>query len=353
MIARVARERPLDEVCSRLESASFDSLYDYLLEHIFEVIPEDSRSCSIAFAAIPRCTHQDIVKLYGVAADTLRQRALTSGLVALRDGAYELHPLVRASILRRYAAVAVERLCSAAEAWRAEHPERAALLYLEAGEAGHAASVLQSTIPDGAGVVVSPAVHALCRRIPRTVLVHYPRLWSDAMTDGNADLIEPQRYRLIVGSQALFCGRERVALTNRETELLCYLGMHGAAASIHELAEAMVPHKDSASAGLMLRVLIARVRKRCGREIVVHEDDGYRLGAHVTVACREILRRFALLRNDRLSESEIAALRRDLTEVRLWAEGTAPAWEWARELEDYVRGLEVKLVARLERTRAS
>src|SRR6185312_2369087 len=102
MIARIARERPIDEVCSRLESASFDSLYDYLIEHIFEVIPEDSRSCSIAFAAIPRCTHQDIVKLFGVAADTLRRRALTSGLVAVRDGAYELHPLVRASILRRY-----------------------------------------------------------------------------------------------------------------------------------------------------------------------------------------------------------------------------------------------------------
>lgn len=649
MIARIARERPIEEVCSRLESASFDSLYDYLIEHIFEVIPEDSRSCSIAFAAIPRCTHQDIVKLYGVAADTLRQRALTSGLVAVRDGAYELHPLVRASILRRCAAVALERLCSAAEAWRGEDPERAALLYLEAGEADKAAGVLQSTIPDTVLVAVSPAARALSRRVPRSVLMNYPRLWSHTMiesgggleqrlrealsvweklppeespqtrflvlgvlmhallglgrlddareyfdrylapapeNDGETQLlkaswrvalagkagryvearaaferdrgalkshplvyavaiadvdfacaralghwpdermhqdialhyaresqnpntvvsvlvecifgawlaadaaqmrrhtdelgalhplgsgflracrtgsvdeldeaerpktrayafliaasvaprtrraalaqcavaaadaagdpllrvltrvaasmtdsgrreawlvdaagiadgidtaslseavavlsrgkiplafaglaqylldgtIEPQHYRLIVGTRALFRGQDRVALTNRETELLCYLGMRESATSIHELAEAIVPDKDSASAGRMLRVLIARVRKRCDPAIVVHEEGGYRLGAHVSVACREMRRRVALLRNDRLSEDEMAVLRRDLAEVRLWAEGTAPAWEWARELEDYVRDLEITLAARLEMARVA
>lgn len=650
MIARVARERPLEEVCSRLESASFDSLYDYLLEHIFEVIPEDSRSCSIAFAAIPRCTHEDIVKLYGIAADNLRQRALSSGLVAIRDDAYELHPLVRASILRRHAARAIERLRCAAEAWRDEDAERSALLYLEAGDAAEAAGVLQSMIPDRLLVSIPPAVHALSKRIPRAVLLNYPHLWANAMIEGYIGLdqrlrealsiwerlpscepsrtrflvlgvlmhalmglgrledartyferylarapedddeirllkaawrialsckageyvgahaafdrdraalknqaaiyavaitdvdfafaralgrwpeermhqdialhyaresgqpntmasvlvecifgawlagdvarmrqrateleavhplgsaflracrtgtvddfqgdaerpkirayafliaasvvprtrrpalsqhavaaadaagdpllraltrvaasmadplrrgswlgeaasisraidaaplgeavealsqgkirvafaglaqhfsdgvVEPRHYRLIVGSQSLFRGHERVALTNREMELLCYLGMRDSATSVHELAEAMVPQKDSASAGRMLRVLIARVRKRCDREIVVHENGGYRLGAHVSVACREILRRFALLRNDRLSENEIAALRRDLAEVRLWAEGTAPAWEWARELDDYVRGLEVKLAARLEVARVA
>lgn len=650
MIARVARERPLEEVCSRLESASFDSLYDYLLEHIFEVIPEDSRSCSIAFAAIPRCTHEDVVKLYGDAADDLRRRALSSGLCAVRDEAYELHPLVRASILRGHAAKAVERLRCAAEAWRDEDAERSALLYLEAGDAAAAASVLQSLIPDRLLVSIPPAVFALSRRIPREVLLNYPHLWANAMIEGYIGLdqrlrealsiwerlptsepprtrflvlgvlmhalmglgrledarmyfdgflacapeddaeirllkaawrialrcrageyvaahlafdrdrtalknqaamyavaitdvdfacaralghwpeermhqdvalhyaresgepntlvavliecifgawlagdvaqmrqrtaelealhplgsaflrafrtgsvddfqdeaerpkirayaflvaasvaprtrrpalaqqavaaadvtgdpllraltriaasmadplrrstwlaeaasiaegidaaplgeavealsqgkiriafaglaqhfsdgvVEPQQYRLIVGSQSLFRGHERVALTNREMELLCYLGMRESATTVHELAEAMVPQKDSASAGRMLRVLIARVRKRCDREIVVHENGGYRLGAHVSVACREILRRFAVLRSDRLSENEIAALRRDLAEVRLWAEGTAPAWEWARELDDYVRGLEVKLAARLEVARVA
>ncbi|HZY99446.1 MAG TPA: hypothetical protein VFE36_07720 [Candidatus Baltobacteraceae bacterium] len=651
MIARVARERPLEDVCSRLESASFDSLYDYLLEHIFEVIPEDSRSCSIAIAAIPRCTHQDIVKLYGLSADSLRQRALTSGLIAIRDGAYELHPLVRASMLRRYPDVARERLHSAAEAWRAEDPERAALLYVDAGEPNEAASVLESLVTDRLLVAVPQTVHGICRRIPRSVLLNFPRLWSHTMIEqpyvgleerlrealsvwerltasesprtrflvlgvlmhallglgrledsqeyydrylaaapendeeirplksawrvalackaGNylaaraafeceraalkryagvyaiamadvdfacaravahwpdermhqdialhyaresenpsameavliecifgawlaadgtqmrrhtveldalrppghafvracrlgsideldaeverpktrayacliaasvaprtrraalaqlavsaadaagdpllrvvtcvaASMIdparrdvwldraapiasgvdaaalpeavemlrggkvpggfaglagyfsegaaEPQQYRLVIATQSLFRGQERVALTNREMELLCYLGMRGLTTSIHELAEAMVPQKDSASAGRMLRVLIARVRKRCDRGIVVHEDNGYRLGSHVTVACKEILRRFALLRNDRLSQEEGAALRRDLGDLRLWSQGIAPAWEWARELEDYVRAMEIKLATRLEAARVA
>ena len=651
MIARIARERPLREVCSRLESASFNTLYDYLIEHIFEIIPEESRACSIAFAAIAHPTHDDIVRLHGEDAEHLRRRALSSGLVAYRDGEYELHPLVRASILRHHAAEAGRILRRAAELCSVADPERAATLYLEAGEPAKAARAIEVLIPESLLQSVVPGVHAICRRLPRATVLDVPKLWARTMVEqpyvgldrrlreslhvweklgpdepqrtrllvagvlvhallslgrleeardyyestiaeagGNdedvrfleaawrvaldcktgryvdaraafererpllkthagfyaaaiaeiyfpcaralgswpgerihqdialhyaresknpialANLLiecvfgawlagdamqlrahmveldalrplaagfvracrtgsigefedeldrpktrayayligasvaprnrraafsqdavaaadaagdpylravarvaasmidparrlpwleeatacvrnvdatplreavaalargtvpetfcalarhfsdgaaEPQRYHLIVATQSLFRGHERLTLTNREMELLCYLGMREATTSIHELAEAIVPQKDSASAGRMLRVLIARVRKRCDRDIVIYEDGGYRLGPLVTVACREILRRVGRLHEEFLTYEEVAALRRDLAEVRQWSQVVAPAWEWARDLEDYLRSLDVKLTARLTAVRVA
>lgn len=158
----------------------------------------------------------------------------------------------------------------------------------------------------------------------------------------------PTRCQLVVEERAVCRGTDTLQLTRREMELLCFLAMHDAPVPVDVLAEAMVPQKDCASASLLLRVLIARVRKKCGREIVEHSRSGYRLGAHVEVPWREIASRLhESSRHTQLGAGELVALRRDLARVRRWLQGPLPAWEWAAQCEGQWLALEDAMVKRL------
>jgi tetratricopeptide (TPR) repeat protein len=656
MILRLARESSLDAVVARVGSLDLDTLYDYLFEHIIATFDDAYRAAIVALAAIPRPTDADLELLFESAAGDLRRLALSGGLVTHRDDVYELHPLLRTSVNRRYHAEVLDTLQTAASRWLDTDPVRAALLYLEAGDFESAARAVE---PHSLNFISAPPgfdFNTVLYRLPHEVVLRYPQLWSasraylglsvspdirlaeallvwdslepetpraarlsvlsellnalsnlgqheeaqvyydrylvqaqpqdentriyrgiwgtalcgrqgryeearahaddvletlqavpgfyaivfseavvrrlracgqwneerlqqdvalgyarrsknglaialsliegifgawfagdrprfnallqelddfrvpsimpgtalfrncafgrlEDLRDGaerpqircyayliagqsappaqRRSLIEraaaaadaanetilqvftrvalamvdpidrdlyleramlyaeridtrqvreavaamqrgelpkyfaamaeqllegatqPNRYRLSIVDPMLHLGTKPISLTRREIELLCFLGIQDRAVGIDRIAEALVPDSGSSSANALLRVLITRVRKKCGSEIIASSRDGYRLGAEVEVSIKNVAKRIdaAQLRAD-LGPGEVAALRRDLLEVRQWMQTPMPPWEWGVEIDVRLRELASRLIATLRRESA-
>ena len=656
MILRLARESTLGDVISNVAALDLESLYEYLIEHIVATFDTTTHAALVALAAIPQPTHADLELLFGERASDLRRRALTGALVAFRDGVYELHPLIRNSVQGKYKSEIRSTLRTAAERWKTTDPVRAALLYLEAGDAADAADSVEPQNLNFLSPTQSFDFNSVLQRLPRDVVLAHPQLWSasmlfrglavspeerrrealhvwdslgpatprsvrlsvlsellnalsnlghhedvqayydryltddledqmvrmyrgiwgialagrqgryseakvhlddirdnaksvpgtyaivtcegdvrrhraygsyheerisldiavryaresnnansialaliegifgawfagdrvrfnallqelddfrvpivapgttlfrncafgklDELHDGNerpqirayaylvalgsaprvlrksfaeraivaadaaretilqvfsrvamamADPVDrsiyldealtyalridalpvreavcalmegaippyfsamaslllegaadPQSFRLDLGERVLYRGMRPVLLTKRETELLCYLALQQQSVSIDTLADAMVPEKDSSSASQLLRVLVGRVRKKCGTDIVESSRAGYRLGSHLDVPYRSILRRVeAAEPQAQLAAAELAELRRDLGEVRRWMQAPAPAWEWAVDMERSLRELSRRIVERLKHESAA
>lgn len=143
-----------------------------------------------------------------------------------------------------------------------------------------------------------------------------------------------RKYRIDLFSQRLYCGSDALSPTKREFELLAFLAFCDRSVSKDELAEIFAPESTSQAADAVIRVTIARIRKKYGDGLIVSERGGYRLGRDVDHTLRAISARIANCRaRSAISPENVEHLRADAVEIERYFAGGRPAYEFGVDLD--------------------
>lgn len=164
------------------------------------------------------------------------------------------------------------------------------------------------------------------------------------LTAGGARPSGARSYRIDVFSQVLYCGNDLLLPTKREFELLTYLAFCDRTVTKDQLAEAFAPHSTSEAADRLLRVTVARIRKKCGDDLIVSERGGYALGPQVANSLREASALVARCRTQTApSRADANALSDLARRIEAHLAGGGPALEWGadfdRMLEDILQAI--------------
>lgn len=148
------------------------------------------------------------------------------------------------------------------------------------------------------------------------------------------DADSSQRLAVSALDQRVSRGGSELSATKREMELLAFLAYRDSAVSKDELAEALAPDASSADADGTLRVLVARVRKKFGDDVVVSGRGTYSLGPDVVNPLREMRDRVARWETQQtFSLSDAVRARRDAHAIESFLNGRRPDYEWGEELD--------------------
>lgn len=217
LLARFARERRLDALLDRLDDVAFEELHQYLAEHVLGSLSPPAYDALVACAAIPSPRPEDIALALGEKAGVvLRELASVPFLRTIQPDVYDLHPLVRATLLARESGRVDALLRAAAGGWRNRgDPLRTAQMLLAADDREGAAAALHE-IDIVAERTPSLAYMQVLAALDDEIVARYPRLWSTT--------ILMRRY--CVDAAALFEEVERQWVTQRlglPPQLLFYL----------------------------------------------------------------------------------------------------------------------------------
>jgi DNA-binding response OmpR family regulator len=147
------------------------------------------------------------------------------------------------------------------------------------------------------------------------------------------DIAAGGNYRLSILDRTLRHGNLVLAPSNREMELLLYLGYRDAPVSREELAEAFAPELPSPAADRLLRVVIARIRKKFGSGLIASERGTYALGAAVDVDLRAIHHLLERTHAATYTASESLAMHRALQQIEECLERRRAPYEWGEDLD--------------------
>jgi len=169
MLLRYAREHDVQHALTRT-SDLIEALTSYLVANVFALLDPGGLDDLLRVTAIP------YVRTTDLQTDAMRLPFVRGGTDGL-----DLHPLVRAVIVRRYASRCAVILADAAErAKRGGDWERAAACAIDAGDSAGAAAALDAM---GALVLETPSkiYRAIFRRIDPLYLTAYPNLWASTV----------------------------------------------------------------------------------------------------------------------------------------------------------------------------
>lgn len=142
------------------------------------------------------------------------------------------------------------------------------------------------------------------------------------------------RYRVSLFDRTLMHGGVTLHPTRREFELLAYLAFRDREVTKDELAEAFAPDASSPDADRLIRVVITRIRKKFGEQLVSSTRRGYVLGPKADVPLRAIRERILRCQAEKHpSAADRVALRRDVFVLEKYLEGRRLDYEWAEELD--------------------
>jgi DNA-binding SARP family transcriptional activator len=170
MLLRYAREHDIEHALAR-SSELIDALTAYLVANVFSIVDAAGLEDLLMIAAVPNARLADLS-----ASDVDRLPFVTVAGETL-----EMHPLVRAVIVRRYASRCAVILADATERAKLEGDwERAAACAIEAGDSAGAAAALDAM---GAFLSAEPSkmYRSLFRRIDPLYLTAYPYLWASTI----------------------------------------------------------------------------------------------------------------------------------------------------------------------------
>jgi len=268
LLASAARDGRLDTVLDELDDVAFDDLHDYLADEVLSGLDEAFVDALMVCAFVPSAKLADIAMRVpnGDSLEAFVRFARSSPLIVATDDTFQLHPLIRATILVRYADRRSEVLRGlAAAAQLAGNEFRAAELHLLMGDVETAASIL-----DGTAWIERPSPSRDAVRLlgafDRSVLRRYPRLWALTVLYGRFSL-DPH---LAVGeAQALLHGMTpqtplavRGAVVRPLAGFLSRLGMHDLGYRLirgfeEETNIPPVPESFDQAAAIYIRTMIA------------------------------------------------------------------------------------------------
>lgn len=154
------------------------------------------------------------------------------------------------------------------------------------------------------------------------------------LTAGGARPTGARSYRFDVFSQVLYCGNDLLQPTRRELELLTYLAFCDRTVTKDQLAEAFAPQSTSEAADRLLRVTVARIRKKYGDALILSGRGGYALGPNVTNSLREASTLVARCSAQTALSRADANMLNDLgRRIEAYFAGGGPALEWGADLD--------------------
>lgn len=180
-IARLAAEGRHETVLERLGGIAFEELYEYLADQVIAGLPQRLTRALFAAACIPNASAQDLVLATSDtnAGSLLAQFERTSPFVAsTADGAFVVHPLMRAMLIEGATARRDELLAMTARTYveLGDHL-RAAELHLARRDPESAAQALES-VPVGEDRAPSMRYSRMVASLDRSIVRRYPSLWS-------------------------------------------------------------------------------------------------------------------------------------------------------------------------------
>jgi DNA-binding SARP family transcriptional activator len=180
LLIDVAASGRLDDVAARLDDVAFEELYDYLAEEVLGALPAPVADAVVVAAALRGARTDELRAAIGAGFDALaehRLRALPFVEVAA-DGAYGVHPLVRAMVAARLPVRVRAALESAiAENERAGDARRAAQLALAAGDVKRAARALEGLRTFMRSRDALSEAETIVARLEPEQIAAYPNLW--------------------------------------------------------------------------------------------------------------------------------------------------------------------------------
>lgn len=178
LFARFLNAGRLRELLPRLDAVAFEELYEYVVgEALASLDPFVASALEVA-AFVPNPAPDDVAHALGAEfVDPLNDFAANSPFVKLREGRYELHPLVATALRRKNEARGIALLQRAAAATFDDgNAQRAAELYLAAGDRLSAARSLDSlTMLE---MQASVELAHLIAGLDRETIMQFPQLWG-------------------------------------------------------------------------------------------------------------------------------------------------------------------------------
>ena len=140
-----------------------------------------------------------------------------------------------------------------------------------------------------------------------------------------------------------------IAVGGREGELLFAIALQREPTPRDQLIEMLWPDIDEYAARNSFNVCLHKLRQRLGRDdLIVHEEDGYRLHAEAAVDLWEIERVSALLHGHRrIGDAQRAWLTRTWNDLRRALPGRMRGWEWFAPTERRLGQLRIEIGQRL------
>jgi DNA-binding SARP family transcriptional activator len=140
-----------------------------------------------------------------------------------------------------------------------------------------------------------------------------------------------------------------VAVAGREGELLFAIALQREPAPRDQLVEMLWPDIDEYAARNSFNVCLHKLRQHLGRDdLIVHEEDGYRLHAEAAVDLWEIERVSALLHGHRrIGDAQRGWLMRTWNDLRRGLPGRMRGWEWFAPTERRLGQLRIEIGERL------
>ncbi len=186
LLARFAREGILDAMMRRFEDVAFEELYEYLWDEVLAAVKPEILRGLIA-CAVPAVTPLEVS--WALDDDALRIAALAQWAKTMpfitgteSNDAYDVHPLVRATIEARFATELRELVLEMAKR-RRERGDivRAAELFIAAGDERRAVQALNE-IPLG-NAPNTPALLETLASVDPELVRQFPMLWLYSYTE--------------------------------------------------------------------------------------------------------------------------------------------------------------------------
>jgi len=259
MLLRYAREQDIEHALAR-SSDVVEAITPYLVANVFGVLDAGHLEDMLTIAAVPSVRASDL--------HTSFPKLLP--FVTVTPDAVDMHPLVRAVIIRRYASRCAVLLADAGERSKCDGDwEQAAACAIEAGDSAGAAAAL-----DGMGAFLSSepskAYRALFRRIDPLYLTAYPNLWASTVrmrrfvTSPTTLLFEAKTVWTTVSPDTLPITRAAIACAY--AQLLVDVGRDTEALALLEGIESFPPDESAAATAVpIVRLTIARILSGSGR----------------------------------------------------------------------------------------
>lgn len=119
----------------------------------------------------------------------------------------------------------------------------------------------------------------------------------------------------------------------RELAVLVFLAASRRSVPRDALCDAIWPEADAEAAANNLKVVIHRIRRKLGSEVLVMNAEGYSLGSHVDVGIREHENFVRALRGARLTPADRASLSELLTLLSTRQTQQLLRWDWYTAIE--------------------
>ncbi len=181
-MARAAERNTLESVAGRIERSPPQPLEDYVVQEVLSEADDVLLATLRACASIPDCTLQDVAYALGCTTEEAKERLSSSAFIASNggQGTYDVHPLLRTTILQHFPAQTTSLIAKAAAAHRASGDAvRAAKLYQTIGDlvtAGDCLDALDSYFLGSPSIELAQIV----AKLEPTLMLSHPRLWSAA-----------------------------------------------------------------------------------------------------------------------------------------------------------------------------